>query len=94
MKSAVGVHCERREEAGRDDVALEKWIATEERRENGGQGHEYQHQGADPGAWIGQEAPAVVHRTLGSAQMVSASARRLPSTTRTALTAVAAMTTG
>ncbi len=95
MEGAEWIGGEWREEAGRDDVALDDRVAGEqgrgERREHG----EPQHPRPDGGPVVAEEAARVApHRVLGSAQLTSASASRFPSTTSTALTAVAAKTTG
>ena len=94
MEDAVGIHAQRREESRGDDVALEIGIGAEERGQDGGEHAQRQHEDADSRARVVEKAPAVVHRTRGSTSVVSTSARRFPVTTRSALTAVAAMTTG
>ena len=97
MEGAVEVGAERGQEAGGHHVLLQPGIARDQRGQQRHQGGGQEDRRADEGAPIGQEpAPAHVDftATRGSAQATSSSARRLPSTTSTALTAVAAMTTG
>jgi hypothetical protein len=88
----VDIRCERREEAGGDDVPLGDGITGEGGREDRDQRSAEEDREAEGGAAVAPELPQP--RTLGSTQATRISASRLPATTSAALTAVAAMTTG
>src|SRR5204863_6985727 len=97
VEPAVHVGRERRQKPRRDDVALRVGVSRrDERRGEGGEGDRRDHGDAEQGATIAEphHASRTAPRTRGSAQAASRSARRLPATTSTALTAVAAITTG
>ena len=79
-----------------DDVALRSRRSTrEERGGHGAQDHDEQDERSDRPAAIPEQSRHVAAlRTRGSSHAAKRSASMLPATTSTALTAVAAMTTG
>src|SRR5206468_765356 len=97
VKVAVDVTSKRRNESRRDDVALRGRIAVRDERRGDRAYHDHdQDQQPECAAPIPQQPCHDVTslRTRGSSLAASRSASRLPATTSTALTAVAAMTTG
>src|SRR5438046_1659699 len=89
---------ELRQEPRGDDVVLRaRAPERDERRGEGDRADHDQHAGAEDGATVSEQPLHVgllAWRMRGSIHATSTSASRLPTTTRTALTVVAAMTTG
>src|SRR2546422_6214461 len=95
---AAGVRGEWREEPRGDDVVLRRCVSGRDERcgERRCDDHD-QHAGAEDGASVAQQPFHVAWvwwRIRGSIHPTSTSATRFPTTTRTALTAVPAITTG
>ena len=93
----MGIGGKGRQEPRRDDVALGVGVTgRDERRREGGDDNDGENGEAEGGAAIAEahHASRGALRTRGSAQAARTSARRFPATTSTALTAVAAITTG
>ena len=99
MELAVQVRAEGGQKAGGDDVPLEQRVSGDERCQHRHDGRECQDRQTECRPAVPKQAATRrSHRAeslkRGSAQAVRSSASRFPSTTSTALTAVAAMTTG
>src|SRR5258705_339774 len=98
MQHVVAIDGERRKKPGRGDIALGRRITGSDERRGGREQHgEGEHSDPERGPAVAQQA---VHRARppcrmrGSAKAARASATRFPTTTSTALTLVAASTTG
>ena len=96
MKDAVRIAGERWDESRRDDVMLANRIAVgDQRRREGAHDDDEQNEKPKCPAPVPQQPRHVAFpRTRGSTHAASTSAIMLPATTRTALIAVAAITTG
>ena len=87
----------RQEPRGDDVVLLGGVAAGDERRCGSGQRHDHEHRRAEAGPPVAQQAGHDARgprRIRGSIHATATSASRLPATTSTAVTTVAAMTTG
>src|SRR5436309_3205110 len=98
MEAAGVVGGERSEEArGHDVVLRRRTAARDERPGERRAGHEREHRNAERGPAVAPQALHVTpfpRRMRGSIHATPRSASRFPATTNTAVTAVAAMTTG
>ena len=98
VKRAVHIGGQRRQKPRRDDVPLRGGVAGgDERGGDGAREHDEQDEGAERAAPIPEQSGGrhvARVRIRGSSHAANTSASRFPATTSTALTAVAAMTTG